>query len=107
MRIRLQKGFFTSIVGLTLLAVVLAVILTSAGIFTFYYIKYSRAITARLSGHVLQNTTQIFSAPEELAEGQTESLDATPTQHNHGGSADEPSQISAQMSRLHKSAYKQ
>jgi penicillin-binding protein 1B len=79
LRIRLQKGFFTSIVGLTLLAVVLTVILTSAGIFAFYYIKYSRAITARLSGHVLQNTTQIFSAPEEIAAGQTESLDLLTT----------------------------
>ncbi len=79
MRIRLQKGFFTSIVGLTLLAIVLAMVLTAAGVFTYYYVKYSRAITARLSGHVLQNTTQIFSAPQELAEGQPETLEALTT----------------------------
>jgi len=79
LRIRLQKGFFTSIVGLTLLAVVLATLLTAAGIFTFYYVKYSRAITARLSGHVLQNTTQIFSAPEELVAGQSGTLEALTT----------------------------
>jgi penicillin-binding protein 1B len=79
LRIRLQKGFFTSIVGLTLLAVVLAMVLTAAGLFTYYYVKYSRAITARLSGHVLQNTTQIFSAPEEIAEGQTETAEALTT----------------------------
>lgn len=79
MRIRLQKGFFTSIVGLTLLAVVLAMVLTAAGVFTYYYVKYSRAITARLSGHVLQNTTQIFSAPEEIAEGQSQTLEGLTT----------------------------
>jgi archaellum component FlaG (FlaF/FlaG flagellin family) len=79
LRIRLQKGFFTSIVGLTLLAVILATALTAAGVFTYYYVKYSRAITARLSGHVLQNTTQIFSAPEALSAGQPETLEALTT----------------------------
>ena len=70
MRIRIQKAFFTSILGLTLLGILLAVVLTSAGIFTYFYIKYSRMIDARLSGRVLQNTTQIFSAPERIAVGQ-------------------------------------
>ena len=79
MRIRLQKSFFTSIPGLTILAVLLATFLTAAGVFTYYYVKYSHAITARLSGHILQNTTQIFSAPEELSVGQSETLDALTT----------------------------
>jgi penicillin-binding protein 1B len=79
LRIRLQKSFFTSIPGLTILAVLLATFLTAAGVFTYYYVKYSHAITARLSGHILQNTTQIFSAPEELSVGQSETLDALTT----------------------------
>jgi penicillin-binding protein 1B len=70
LRIRIQKGFFTSIVGLTVLGAVFAVFLTCGGIFTYYYIKYARLINARLSGHVLQNTTQIFSAPERIAVAQ-------------------------------------
>ncbi len=70
LRIRLQKGFFTSIIGLTILAILLAVVLTTAGIYTYYYIKYSRMIEARLSGRVLQNTTQLFSAPQHIATGQ-------------------------------------
>ena len=70
MRIRIEKGFWTSIFGLTLLGVVFAIFLTWGGIFTYYYVKYSRLINARLSGHVLQNTTQIFSAPERIAVGQ-------------------------------------
>ena len=70
MRIRVQKGFFTSILGLTILGIVFAIFLTAGGIFTYYYIKYSHMIDARLSGRVLQNTTQIFSAPERIAVGQ-------------------------------------
>ena len=70
MRIRIRKGFFTSKLGLTLLGIVFALFLTSGGIFTYYYVKYSRMIDARLSGKVLQNTTQIFSAPEYISTGQ-------------------------------------
>ena len=70
LRIRIQKGFFTSIIGLTLLGVVFAVLLTTAGIYTYYYVKYSRMIEARLAGRVLQNTTQLFSAPQHIATGQ-------------------------------------
>jgi penicillin-binding protein 1B len=71
LRIRISKGFFTSKWGLTLLGVVFAAVLTAASVFTFYYIKYSRMIDTRLSGKVLQNTTQIFSAPETISVGQT------------------------------------
>lgn len=71
MRIRIGKGFFTSRLGLTILGIVFAGFLVAGGIFTFYYIKYSRMIDARLSGKVFQNTTQIFSAPEYISVGQT------------------------------------
>src|ERR1700688_2281257 len=70
LRIRLEKGFFTSIVGLTLLGIVFAVILTTAGVYTYYYIKYSRMIDARLSARVLQQTTQLFSAPQQISVGE-------------------------------------
>ena len=70
MRIRIRNTFFTSKLGLTLLGIVLALFLTAGGIFTYYYVKYSRMIDARLSGKVLQNTTQIFSAPEYISTGQ-------------------------------------
>ena len=70
LRFRLQKGFWTSAWGLGLLSCVALFFLTAAGVFTFYYIKYARMIDARLSGHFLQNTTQIFSAPEHISDGQ-------------------------------------
>jgi penicillin-binding protein 1B len=74
LRIRLQ-GFWTSGLGLTILGVILALVLSSTGLFTYFYVKYSHMIDARLSGRVLQNTTQIFSAPEHVAVGQSISPD--------------------------------
>ena len=70
MRIRVQKGFWTSAFGLTLLGIVFFVVFICASVFAWYYVKYSRMIDARLSGNVLQNTTQIFSAPAEVSPGQ-------------------------------------
>ncbi len=70
LRIRVQKGFFTSRIGLTILGTLFSLFLIAGGVFTYYYIKYSRMIDARLSGNVLQNTTQIFSAPEHISTGQ-------------------------------------
>jgi penicillin-binding protein 1B len=70
LRIRVQKGFFTSRIGLTILGTVFALFLIAGGVFTYYYVKYSRMIDARLSGPVLQNTTQIFSAPEHISAGE-------------------------------------
>ena len=70
MRIRIQKGFWTSKYGLILLGSVFGCILIAASIFGYYYVKYGHMIDARLSGNVLQNTTQIFSAPVEISPGE-------------------------------------
>ena len=75
MRFRLQKGFWTSVFGLGLLACVALCFLLAAGVFTFFYVKFSRMIDARLSGHILQNTTQIFSAPSHISDGQAWGLE--------------------------------
>jgi penicillin-binding protein 1B len=71
LRIRIQKGFWTSAFGLTLLGVVFGCLVIATSVFGYYYIKYGRMIDARLSGNILQNTTQIFSAPAEISPGQT------------------------------------
>jgi penicillin-binding protein 1B len=55
---------------LGLLAFVGLCVLAAASFFTFFYVKYSRMIDARLSGHIFQNTTQIFSAPAHISTGQ-------------------------------------
>jgi penicillin-binding protein 1B len=70
LRIRIERGFWTSSWGLTILGLALAFVLSWFGLFTYYYVKYKRMIDARLSGNILQNTTQIFSAPQRIADGQ-------------------------------------
>ena len=70
MRFRLEKGFWTSAWGLGLLAFVGLCVLTATTVFTVFYVKYSRMIDARLSGHIFQNTTQIFSAPAHISTGE-------------------------------------
>ncbi|HEY1423821.1 MAG TPA: PBP1A family penicillin-binding protein [Candidatus Acidoferrum sp.] len=70
MRIRIKKEFWTSKYGLALLGTVFACVVIAASIFGYYYVKYGRMIDARLSGKILQNTTQIFSAPAEIAPGE-------------------------------------
>jgi penicillin-binding protein 1B len=70
LRFRLEKGFWTSVWGLGLLAFVGLCVLIAASVFTFFYVKYSRMIDARLSGHIFQNTTQIFSAPAQISTGE-------------------------------------
>jgi penicillin-binding protein 1B len=75
LRFRLQKGFWTSTFGLGILASIGLCFLAATGVFTFYYVKFSRMIDARLSGHILQNTTQIFSSPGRISDGQAWSAD--------------------------------
>jgi penicillin-binding protein 1B len=75
LRIRIQKGFWTSAFGLTLLGVVFGCFVIAVSVFGYYYVKYGRMIDARLSGNILQNTTQIFSAPAQISAGQTLSPD--------------------------------
>lgn len=70
MQIRVQRGFFTSTIGLTILGIIFGIFVIAGGIFTYYYMKYSRMINERLSGNILQNTTQIFSAPEHISAAQ-------------------------------------
>ena len=70
MQIRVQRGFFTSTIGLTILGIVFGIFVIAGGIFTYYYMKYSRMIEARLTGGIFQNTTQIFSAPEHISAAQ-------------------------------------
>ena len=75
MRIRLQRGFWTSHFGLALLGAMLALFLLGAGVLAYYYLLFGRLIDERLSGRALQNTTQIFSAPERIAVGDSTSAE--------------------------------
>lgn len=70
MRIRVQKGFWTSAFGLAILSVLLVCFLSATGVFTYYSIKFSAMIDQRLAAGILQNTTQIFSTPTRIFPGQ-------------------------------------
>ncbi|MHB8756193.1 MAG: transglycosylase domain-containing protein, partial [Candidatus Acidiferrales bacterium] len=71
MRVRLARGLWTSRLGLALLGAALCVILVGAGVFTFYWVRFSHLIDTRLSGQVFGHTSHIFSAPERISTGET------------------------------------
>src|SRR5262249_1186031 len=50
--------------------IVCAFFLASHIFFCFSFIKFPLTLAPRLSGHLLQNTTQIFAAPSHIAVGQ-------------------------------------
>ncbi|MBI3483567.1 MAG: PBP1A family penicillin-binding protein [Acidobacteria bacterium] len=71
MRVRIGKGFWSSRFGLTLLGVALLFLLSGAGVFAFYYVRYSRMIDERLSGPAFENTSRVFTGPRRIAAGQS------------------------------------
>ena len=70
MRVRIARGFWSSRFGLAFLAVVGLSLVTAAGVFTFYYIRYARMVDERLTGQVFHTSSSIFTAPRRIAAGQ-------------------------------------
>lgn len=66
--------FATGRTGKTILAVFLAGFVLVAGIFIFYYLKYSRLIEQKLAAGPFANTSMLFAAPRSVAVGE----EATP-----------------------------
>ncbi len=71
MRVRIGKGLWSSRFGLTLLGLTLFFLLTGAGVFAFYYVRYARMIDVRLSGQAFENTSRVFTGPRRIAAGQS------------------------------------
>src|SRR5712692_1649567 len=74
-RIQIGGGFWTSRPGIGLLGVALLSVLAVTGTTTYYYVEYSKMIDLRLSGRALQKTTQIYSGPQRINEGEILSRD--------------------------------
>src|SRR2546425_13157086 len=74
-RIQIGGGFWTSRPGIGLLGAALLSILAVTGTTTYYYVEYSKMIDLRLSGRALQKTTQIYSGPQRINEGEILSRD--------------------------------
>ncbi len=68
--------FFLHPVGKTLLLVVALTTTIGLGIFTFYYVRYSRLIETKLAAGPFSNTSMLFAAPRTLAVGDV----VTPTE---------------------------
>jgi len=59
-----------------LLCAVLLVLLVGGATFTYFYVRFSRVIDARLSGDVFNNASLIFAAPTPVFVGEAISEDA-------------------------------
>lgn len=70
MRVRLARGLWTSRAGLALLGLALCLILAGAGVFTYYWVRFSHLIDTRLTGQVFGHTSHIFSAPQRIFTGE-------------------------------------
>jgi penicillin-binding protein 1B len=71
LRIRIAPGFWTSRFGMALLGTVLVLLLTGAGLLTYYYIQFGRLINQHLTGQIFQNTSRVYSAPGHVYVGET------------------------------------
>jgi penicillin-binding protein 1B len=69
-RIRINRGFLTSRLGLALLASLLGVFVIVAGIYTYYWFSYGRMIDEHLAGHVNQSSARIYTAPTQIFTGE-------------------------------------
>jgi penicillin-binding protein 1B len=70
LRIRLTRGFWTSRLGLGILAGALLLFLVGTGVFVHYWLRFSRLMDARLSGQIFPKAWQVYSAPEIISVGE-------------------------------------
>jgi penicillin-binding protein 1B len=71
LRIRFTRGFWTSRLGLGILAGALLIFLVGTGVFVHYWLRFSRLMDARLSGQIFSKASQVYSAPEVVAMGES------------------------------------
>jgi penicillin-binding protein 1B len=71
LRIKLAPGFWTSRLGLGLLAGFLVIVLGGTCVLTYYYVQFGHLIRDRLTGQIYQNTSRVYSAPGHLFVGET------------------------------------
>ncbi len=70
-RIRWNRDFWKSRVGLSIAGAVLVVFLVGLGIFLHYWFTYEHMMDERLSGHVFNQASEVFSAPAKIEVGQS------------------------------------
>ena len=85
MRLRINRDFLFSSLGLTLFASFFGVMLIVAGIFTYYWFGYSHMIDQRLAGHMFQTSARVYSAPDRVFDGEVLTPAQLVSQLQHDG----------------------
>jgi penicillin-binding protein 1B len=85
MRSAKGQSFFSHKVLLSLVVIVATCGLLLAGVFGFYYAKYSRIVDERLKKPLFDNTAKIYAAPTELRPGQKYTANAIAQQLREAG----------------------
>ena len=71
--------------GKILLVLVVLSITTGLGVFTYYYVKYSRLIEAKLQAGPFANTSMLFAAPRTVATGDSATPQEIANDLRHSG----------------------
>ncbi|MFZ3200333.1 MAG: PBP1A family penicillin-binding protein [Candidatus Acidiferrales bacterium] len=71
MRIRIAPGFWTSRLGVALLATVLGASLIGTALFAYYYVEFGHLIDRDLTGQIFENTSSVYSVPRHIYVGES------------------------------------
>jgi penicillin-binding protein 1B len=85
MRLRINRDFWLSRTGLSILAGCFGLVLIFAGIFTYYWFAFSRMIDQRLAGHMFQTSARVYSAPDRVFDGEVLTPAQLVSQLQHDG----------------------
>ena len=77
--------FFLHPVGKTIVAVIVATITLGLVFFTYYYVKYSKLIEAKLAAGPFANTSMLFAAPRSIAVGEQTTPQELASELRHAG----------------------
>ena len=77
--------FFLHPVGKTIVALVVAAITLGLVFFTYFYVKYSKLIEAKLAAGPFANTSMLFAAPRSVAVGEATTPVELASELRHAG----------------------
>src|SRR5579883_801649 len=85
MRIRINRDFILSRLGLTIIGGCLGLLLIAAGVFTYLWFSYSHMIDQRLTGRMFQTSARVYSAPDRVFDGEVLTPAQLVSQLQHDG----------------------
>ncbi len=85
MRIRINRDFILSRLGLTIIGGCIGLLLIAAGVFTYLWFSYSHMIDQRLTGRMFQTSARVYSAPDRVFDGEVLTPAQLVSQLQHDG----------------------